>query len=208
MEFTQHTFPPENTVYIAPTWEQLHELAFTVSSKLRESNHKFDRIVTLAKGGWPMSRSVVDFLQVPEVASVGIKFYKGINARFSEPQVYQDLPIAIQGESILLFDDVADSGESLEFAQTYLRQRGVGSVTTATLFFKPHSKVRPDYFGATTDAWIIFPYEVVDTINVLGNRWQAAGVSPEVCVQRFLVLGFPANHIATYWGKTRSSDER
>ena len=136
MKFKVIKFPGEKTTFIAPTWDEMNQLAFEVSQKIIKDKKKFDRIVTLAKGGWPMTRSMVDFLSVDKVASIGVKFYGGINQKLTRPQIYQDLPEPIKGERILLFDDVADSGGSLEFVQQRLLKFHPKSITTATLLYK------------------------------------------------------------------------
>ncbi|MGI5827954.1 MAG: phosphoribosyltransferase [Patescibacteria group bacterium] len=176
--------------FITPTLNDLNELAFTVSQKILEDGRKFDRIVTLAKGGWPFTRSLVDFLGIKEVASMGVKFYGGINKRLEKPEIYQDLPVSVSGERILLFDDVADTGGSLSFAKDYLNSLGIEDIATATLFYKPHSVIKPDYYAEETDAWIIFPYEFRETMIMLGKKWCEAGVSKEECEKRFITLGF------------------
>ncbi len=191
-------FKGEDFSYIAPTWDEMQNLAFEISKKIIEDGHEFDRIITLAKGGWPMTRSLVDYLQVGEVASIGVKFYGGINTRLGEPIIYQDLPISVADEKILLFDDVADSGESLKFVVDYLQERKVGKITTATLFYKPHSCVKPNYFGAETSNWIIFPYDAIESIKILGEKWTKSGLYLTEIKERFLELGFKKELIDYY----------
>ena len=182
-------FDGERTEFLVPSWEELEELTFQLAEQIKASGVKIDRIVTLAKGGWPMSRSLVDFLQVPNIASVGIKFYAGINKRLRQPYIYQNLPVTVQGEKVLLFDDVADSGHSLMFARKYLLDNGVKEVITATLFYKPKSKLKPDFFAYETRAWIIFPYEKIETVKNLTNTWQKAGIDKVVIKKRLKSLG-------------------
>lgn len=179
----------EDTEFLVPSWEELEELTFQLAEQIKASGVEIDRIVTLAKGGWPMSRSLVDFLQVPSIASVGIKFYAGINKRLRQPYIYQNLPVTVHGEKVLLFDDVADSGYSLMFARKYLLDNGVKEVITATLFYKPKSKVKPDFFAYETSAWIIFPYEKIETVKNLTNTWQKAGIDKVVIKKRLKSLG-------------------
>lgn len=183
-------FNSEEINYITPSWDKMQKLAFEMAQEMVKNGDKFDRIVTLAKGGWPMTRSLVDFLQVSKVASIGVKFYDGINEKLDKPSIYQDLPISVKGENILLFDDVADTGESLEFVMEYLKTKEVGKITTATLFYKPHSKIKPDYYGAETSDWIIFPYDVVEGIKILGAKWIKQGVGESEIKNRFKELGF------------------
>ena len=192
---TLHTFENDSISYVAPTWEELHALAFEMAQQIRASDHSFDRVVTLAKGGWPMSGSLADFLEVSEVQSLGLSFYKGVNERKAKPTVYQDLPVNIMGEHILLFDDVADTGESLLFATEYLKERGAASVTTATVFYKERSQIVPDFFSAQVAEWIIFPYELVESLKDIGTRWLTDSISPDEVISRFITLQFPENQV-------------
>lgn len=201
MEFNNFSFPGDKTNYITPTWDDMSWLSFEVARQIRSKNIPIDRIVTLAKGGWPMTRSLVDYLAVPEVASIGVKFYKGINQRLNMPEIYQDLPVSVRGEKVLLFDDVADTGESLEFTKNYLLEHGVAEVTTLTLFYKPHSNFLPDFYGAETSAWIIFPYDAVEMIKVLGGIWKSQGCQPHEIRDRFVQLGFN-DQIINYYSET------
>lgn len=198
MDFKVIRFPGEDIDYITPTWVEMNQLAFIISKKMIQAKAKFDRIVTLAKGGWPMTRSMVDFLSVDKVASIGVKFYSGVYQKLAQPQIYQDLPELIKGENILLFDDVADSGGSLEFVKKHLNRHRPESITTATLLYKPWSTFKPDYYGAETSAWIIFPYEAVDAINILGKKWQEQGLTREEITTRFRRLGISKRWIEFY----------
>ncbi len=198
MKFPVTQFDNNGAAFITPTWEELNQLAFAVAQKILTDGAQFDRIVTLAKGGWPMTRSLVDYLNVREVASIGIKFYAGINKRMSRPEIYQDLPVIVKGESVLLFDDVADSGESLEFTREYLLDQGVASVKCATLFYKPHSTFKPNYFAGETTAWIIFPYETLESMKLLEETWLKQGLKKAAIIDRFIKLGIKDRYINHY----------
>ncbi len=196
--FTPIKYKNEEFTYITPSWSDLNQLSFVIAKQIYEQEQKYDRIITLAKGGWPLTRSLVDFLQIDKVASIGVKFYQGINQRLEKPEIYQDIPVSIRGENILLFDDVADTGLSLKFTQDYLLTRGAETVATASLLYKPHSEIKPDFFGAETSAWIIFPYDVVEMINVLGNKWKTKGLDLNEIKKRFKELNFDQNWVDYY----------
>ena len=194
-KFHQVSFPNDPVNYLCPNWDDMNHLAFAVSQQIKKQKTKFDRIVTLAKGGWPMTRSLVDFLEVPTVASIGVKFYSGLSQRLDRPQIYQDIPISVQGETVLLFDDVADTGESLIFTQDYLKTRGVKEIKTATLFYKPHSKLKPDFYGAETATWIVFPFEQFEMMALLNKKWSKNGVESQEIKQRFEEMKFSQDFI-------------
>ena len=188
-------FVKDQTQYLSLSWQQLQNHMFEISLLINQQAIKLDRIITLAKGGWPMTRSLVDLLGVKEVASIGVKFYCGINQRCEKPIIYQQLPIDIIGEKILLFDDVADTGESLLFVKDYLHSLGIEDIATATIFYKSHSKIKPDFYAKQTSDWIIFPYEGRETINLLAPKWKDAGISDSQIKQRFLEFGFDEKQV-------------
>jgi hypoxanthine phosphoribosyltransferase len=56
------SFPEEEITYLTPSWDDMNKLAFDISRAMLEDGRQFDRVVTLARGGWPMAVPVVDFL--------------------------------------------------------------------------------------------------------------------------------------------------
>lgn len=206
MEIRLAAFDHDNVEYFVPSWFDMDEIIFNIAKEISEDGLKFDRIVTLAKGGWPMSRSLVDYTGIQEVASIGLKFYSSINERLEKPVIYQDLPVDVEGENILLFDDVADTGESLQFVFDYLKEREVKSITVACLFYKPHSVIKPEYYGDETKNWIIFPYELKETMDVLVPKWTKQGVTDTDIIDRFLHLGFEKDKIDYFLKNIRKSN--
>lgn len=194
-----HTFPDDTVSYVVPSWEDLDDLSVELARKISASGQQFDRIVALAKGGWPFAKAMVDLLAVPEVASIGIRFYSGIYQRLEKPEIYQDLPVTVRGERILLFDDVADSGESLAFTKQHLLDQGVASVTTATLYYKPHSQFLPDYYGEVTSAWIVYPFDKREGMGLLLAKWREQHLDDEAIKERFAAMGFKPAVIEYVW---------
>lgn len=176
-------------------WSQLGDDIFALSKQIIESGQEFDRIIALAKGGLAFSRSLVDYLNVPEVSSIQIEFYSGINEASSAPVILQSLPISIKNERVLVFDDLADSGDSLKTAVNYLQHHGPQSIHTATLFVKPHSKFKPDFSVKETSAWVIFPNEVRETIAELSKMWQEKGDNHDTIKQQLIEIGFPEDQV-------------
>lgn len=190
MQFDHIVFDNDPAQYITPSWQDLDQLSFELAKQVIESGEKFDLVVALAKGAWPMSRALVDYLAMSNLVSLGIRFYSGINQRLKEPEVYQDLPVRVNGKKILLFDDVADTGESLIFASDYLLEQGAALVKTATLFFKERSAITPDYYASRTNAWIIFPFEIREMSQLLSNNWRKQGLAESEINARLKKLNF------------------
>lgn len=198
MGFKTISFPESHTSYIVPSFAELDELTFQISQKILDKGIAVDRVVTLAKGGWPMTRSMVDYLQVDKVASIGVRFYSGINQRLERPEIYQDVPVSVSGERVLLFDDVADTGESMEYVVEYLQYKNVAEVVTASLFYKSRSSLTPDFVGAHTDAWIIFPFERREIAKTLLHQWFTSKISKKEAQKRLRQLLYPDDQIEYY----------
>ena len=190
MQFDHIVFDNDPAQYITPSWQDLDQLSFELAKQVIGSGEKFDLVVALAKGAWPMSRALVDYLAMSNLVSLGIRFYSGINQRLKEPEVYQDLPVKVKGKRILLFDDVADTGESLIFASDYLLEQVAALVKTATLFFKERSAITPDYYASRTNAWIIFPFEIREMSQLLSNNWRKQGLAESAINARLKKLNF------------------
>lgn len=177
------------------SWDALGQDIFVLAKQILDSGKEFDRVVALAKGGLTFSRSLMDFLNVKNVSSIQIEFYSGINATQNLPIITQSLPVDIRNERVLIYDDLVDSGKTMELAKTYLQQHGPKSLQVATLIMKPHSVVRPDFFVKETSSWVIFPNEVRETIAELTAMWNAKGDNPETIVNQLKEIGLPADQV-------------
>src|SRR3989344_9149251 len=138
--------------YVSPTWEQMGEYAFRLAKEILDSGEKFDRVVALAKGGWTWARTLMDYLGIDEISSVRFKSYQGVNEAV-EPQLTQPLTDSIHNQKILLFDEVIDTGETVRKASEYLKMMGAKKITIASLCYKPHSCIKPDFHAFQTSAW-------------------------------------------------------
>lgn len=180
------------------TWESFGKYCFEVSKKIIETQEKFDRIVALAKGGLPIVRPLADYIGVSEVSSIQIEFYTGIATTARVPVITQSLPVRVKGERVLIVDDVADSGESLLLAKRYLAQHGAIDSKAATIVTKPWTKEQPDFFGYVSKAWVVFPWETRETIQLLTKNWKEKGDETQKIRQELLDLGFSSKEIELF----------
>ena len=181
--------------YLYVGWEASGKHILELSKKILQSGKTYDRIIALAKGGLTWSRLLSDYIAVEELSSVQISFYSGIATTKKAPIVIQSLPISIKGERVLIFDDIADSGETLEVAKQYATMHGAKEIDTATIAVKNWTKVLPDYYAFTSGEWIIWPYEVRETIALLSSMWKERGDSLSVIKKQLAQLGISHEEI-------------
>jgi len=72
------------------------------------------------------------------------------------PEILRHVSIGLRGKRVLVIDDVADTGHSLQLVVRYVRKRGAEKVMTCTLHYKPWAIIKPDYFLTETKAWSFF----------------------------------------------------
>ena len=187
----------DGTSYICPTWDQMGVYNFELAKKIIASGQTFDRIIALAKGGWTWTRDMADALQVPELSSIRIKSYTGVNEA-GEPKITQPLTDHIHGERILLFDEVIDSGLTIQKAKEHIIEKGAAKVQVATLCYKPRSVIQPDFFAFSSESWVVFPHEMREFVEGSKNTWQAKGVSIAEVKKRLQIIGVPLDQIEFY----------
>jgi len=163
--------------YLISRWRDIELLTLKLASKLVDEGYIPEVLVGILRGGWIVARLLSDYLGIDYIGSVEIKFYKGIEDRHEKPVLTQPLVINVRDRSVLIVDDVADSGKTLQLATDLLRLYGPKEVKTASLYVKPRSIITPDYFVLKTDKWIIFPWEIAETLrNVIKSRGVKASV--------------------------------
>lgn len=141
------------------SWSQLGALILELVKKVKSSGLKVDVVVGIARGGLPISMVLADRLRVP-LDFINIKSYKAPGVK-EALKVYDVMFENVSGKSVLIVDDIADTGETLLFASNYLlRSKGAKEVYLACLFVKPWSKVRPNFYVTETKSWIVFPWEL------------------------------------------------
>ena len=158
--------------FIAPNWESIFNQSVDLAQKIRFDENNFDRpdfdvIVGVSRGGLVLARLMSDLLTIDDVIITKSEYYTGMGKRNKKPIITQKIQNSIQGKNVLLVDDVADTGESLIEIKKHVFSKKPKSIALATLYLKPWSKVIPEYYISKTDAWIIFPWELYESMKLL-----------------------------------------
>jgi hypoxanthine phosphoribosyltransferase len=85
----------------------------------------------------------------------------------SEPYISQEVSVSISGKSVIVVDEICDTGSTLDFVQKYLQNQAPSLMRTAVLYMKSHSVFTPDFWVQTSDKWIVFPGELRETAQAL-----------------------------------------
>lgn len=161
-------------IYISA--QQLMEDSLELGRQVLESGFRPNYIVGVWRGGTPVGIAVQELLDFYGVEtdhiSIRTSSYKGMQQRDekSEVRVHGLSYLTRQmnyDDSLLIVDDVFDTGLSVKAIIDYLRKRSRRNmpedVRVATAYFKParnRTDFKPDYAAHSTDEWLVFPHEL------------------------------------------------
>lgn len=175
--------------YEVPAWNQVYNMLLSLTDKIRKSGFKPDVIVGVCRGGWPPARVLSDLLDNPNLTNVRAEFYLGVAETKGEPTLSEPLSIPVDGKKVLVVDEVADTGRSLKVVREHILEKGAAEVRVATLYYKPWSIVKPNYFAKESSRWIVFPWEIKETIRKIAKKCKEKGASVEK--EKLISAGVP-----------------
>jgi len=146
-------------------WEYIYSLCRDVADDVKAAEFEPDVVVALARGGWFGGRCLCDFLGLDDLASLKVEHYVGTAAKGEEAQIKYPLADgAVEGKDVLVVDDIADTGQSIETAAECVRDRNPSSVRTATLQLLQTSDHEPEFVGERLDewTWVVYPWNFVE----------------------------------------------
>ena len=172
------------------SWDDVQSLTEEVARQIKEGGYMPDVIVAVSRGGFDPARILCDQLGVKRLASLQIEYYTDINESSSTPEIVFPLNADVPGQSILVVDDVSDTGDSLRVARDHVLERGASEVKVATLHVKPWTSLRPDFSASEVESWIIYPWEIVEGLSSMTEKLKLDGLSPSKLRKELVKLGF------------------
>jgi len=149
----------------ALTWADVDELMDVLLPQLRDAG-VFDAMLVITRGGIVPGGMIAEALDIRWVLMAAVRFPTDWGARplaawpeflqFPENSLLEDL-------RTLIVDDVWSSGRTITAVRGRVEAAG-GRPATCVLHFNPYRSLfpntEPDYYGAVTDAYIIYPWEM------------------------------------------------
>ena len=167
---------PKKIKCTVTNWNYIYNLCRDLSSNVAESGYEPDVIVALARGGWFAGRMVCDFLGISDLISLKVEHYIGTARLADECRVRY--PIAeemIKEKRVLVVDDIADTGKSLEHSSNYLKEFNPADCRTGVLQLLFTSDTTPDYFAEFLEewTWVVYPWNFIEDMIDLITKLMA-----------------------------------
>jgi uncharacterized protein len=150
------------------SWDEYHQQIEELAKLINSADLQFSSIVCIARGGLRVGDILSRMFDLP-LGIIAAKSYTGMGDRSRG-----NLSIAAQlsivdrhlGSSVLLVDDLVDSGATLSAIVDWLYDHypEVTEIKTAVLWYKASSIYQPDYFVSylAENPWIHQPFEKYD----------------------------------------------
>lgn len=185
--------------------QQLLEDSFELGLRILESGFRPDFIVGIWRGGTPVGIAVQELLEYCGVSTDHIAIrtssYRGIGERAAHIRVH-GLNYIVKNvnaeDSLLIVDDVYDTGLSIEAVLEHLRRESrrntPGDIRIATAYFKPANNRTariPDYYVHETDRWLVFPHELegLSVAEIAANKPGLARIIERIPAPRRTATG-------------------
>jgi hypoxanthine phosphoribosyltransferase len=148
------------------SWELFGSASRELAQTIADSGFQPDIVVAIARGGLLPAGALAYALGTKAAGTLNVEFYTDIEETLPDPVVLAPLldTEALQGKKLLVVDDVADSGRTLDLVMRLLSEHAT-EARSAVLYTKSRTIIQPDYCWRATDLWITFPWSAQKPVS-------------------------------------------
>lgn len=126
---------------------------------------KYDWYVCITRGGMQPCLDLAEITNQDSIDTLNISSYKKstLDKRFFSLQYKFKNLDHLSDKTVLLIDDLVDTGDTLKFAVNFINVHGGPRILhTAVIYVKPCTKFLPDFYieDLPDNDYIIFPWEL------------------------------------------------
>jgi len=115
----------------------------------------FDVLIPISRGGLSMGQMLGEFYDIREVYAINTIGYDDTK-KLDEVRVF-NLPTLQNNQSVLILDDIVDSGDTLvEVLKVLQENYPQTTFKTASIFYKPTAVIEPTWWVKEPKGWIEF----------------------------------------------------
>ncbi len=147
------------------TWEDVDKL---IDHLIPQFDVEFDAMVIITRGGLVPGGILAEALGILHILTAAVDFPAELEmerAKLVAWPKFLQFPEdhLLSGRKTLIVDDVWGSGRTMTAVRARVAAAG-GEPYTCVLHFNPYRNLfgtlRPDYYAAITDAYIVYPWEI------------------------------------------------
>ena len=146
--------PEKRTIPVLFTAQEIRERIETMAGEIAAQTNGEFLIVSLLRGAFMFTADLVRELYAigvhPQIDFMTLSSYGEGTSSSGAVMIGRDLTDEVKGRSILIVDDILETGRTLKFASDLLQERGATEIKVAMLLEKPgklHVDVKADFVG-------------------------------------------------------------
>jgi hypoxanthine phosphoribosyltransferase len=131
-------------------------LAQTITRDYREDDRLY--IIGILKGAFIFLADLTRHLEIPHTVDFMALSSYGKTTTTGAVRILMDLREPIEGQNVLIVEDIVDTGNTLSYLHKILRGRNPASIRTCVLLHKVRDKIDVplDYIGfEIPDVWVV-----------------------------------------------------
>ena len=148
------------------SWKDAVSLSKDLAECIRGRYHP-DLVIAIGRGGYVPGRVVCDSLLITTLTTIKIEHWGEAASCYGEAHIRYPLSVDVEGQDILVIDDVTDTGKTLVTAREYLQSLRPGSIRTGVLHHKNTSMFTPDFYAKLVPDWhwIVYPWALHEDLT-------------------------------------------
>ncbi|MBA3816509.1 MAG: hypothetical protein H0X29_08330 [Parachlamydiaceae bacterium] len=162
--FASSCVTAHETIKIYVDCDKVQTMCKELCTIIKSDDYKPDLLIGLSRGGLQPASYLAGEkqLNLRNVATIALTSY---DDGAKQGYIKIVMPFHVEDykkyKSILIVDDLVDSGKTMSFIKSFLeKELPESTIKVAVLYYKPtSSKIQPDYYVQETDEWIVFPWE-------------------------------------------------
>jgi hypoxanthine phosphoribosyltransferase len=155
-------------------WDDADRWADDLAAQITKAGRVPETLVALTRGGWVPARLIADRLGLKRMVSIRAQHWGVTATRSGKAELTEGLSGPVDGQTVLVVDDITDTGQSLALATANVTEHGAARVESATCLYINHATFRPTYFAEEIDrdhwVWVVFPWNYWEDLRTLAKR--------------------------------------
>ena len=175
LPFSEEPAPEENTPPEILSWTDVDKL---IDHLIPQFRGEFDGLLMITKGGLVPGGMLSEAMGITHVLTASVYFPDDVDQKLAWPTFIQFPPdTLLTGRRILVVDDIWANGRAIMIVKGRLAAVGC-DCEAAVLHYRLKSNLfhddGPDYYGAITDRYIVYPWET----SMMPRRTSKPGTGP------------------------------
>jgi hypoxanthine phosphoribosyltransferase len=147
------------------TWDEVDRL---IDHLIPQFKREFTAMVIITRGGIIPGGLLAEAMGITHILTAAVDFPAQMRTEQTKLMAWPEFiqfpaEDKLRGRPTLIVDDVWGAGRTITAVKRRVSSAG-GSPETCVLHFNPYrnllGSVRPDYYAAITDAFIVYPWEI------------------------------------------------